>query len=65
MNGNASPILNRKREIQTEGAGVVYEGKNLTSLLLRKSETLSEEERIFLVECYTHYGRDFFEKKHV
>jgi hypothetical protein len=62
MNGNASPILNRKREIQTEGAGVVYEGKNLTSLLLRKSETLSEEERIFLVECYTHYGRDFFEK---
>lgn len=62
MNGNASPILNRKREIQTEGAGVVYEGKNLTSLLLRQSETLSEEERIFLVECYTHYGRDFFEK---
>jgi hypothetical protein len=62
MNGNASHILNRKREIQTEGAGVVYEGKNLTSLLLRKSETLSEEERIFLVECYTHYGRDFFEK---
>jgi hypothetical protein len=62
MNGNASPILNRKREIQTEGAGVVYEGKNLTSLLLRQSETLSDEERIFLVECYTHYGRDFFEK---
>lgn len=62
MNGNTSPILNRKREIQTEGAGVVYEGKNLTSLLLRQSETLSEEERIFLVECYTHYGRDFFEK---
>ena len=62
MNGNASPILNRKREIQTEGAGLVYEGKNLTSLLLRQSETLSEEERIFLVECYTHYGRDFFEK---
>ena len=62
MNGNTSPILNRKREIQTEGAGLVYEGKNLTSLLLRQSETLSEEERIFLVECYTHYGRDFFEK---
>jgi len=62
MNGNASPILNRKREIQTEGAGVVYEGKNLTSLLLRQSETLSDEERIFLVECYTHYGGDFFEK---
>ena len=62
MNSNAIPILNRKREVETEGAGVVYEGKNLTSLLLRQPETLSEEERVFLVECYTHYGRDFFEK---
>jgi len=61
MNGNANPILSREREIQLEGAGIVYEGINLTSLLLRQPETLSEEERVILVECYMHYGRDFFD----
>lgn len=60
MNGNANPILSREREIQLEGAGIVYEGINLTSLLLRQPETLSEEERVILVECYMHYGRDYF-----
>ena len=62
MNDTINFSLNRMRNAPTEGSGIFYQGIDLTSLLLRDSKSFVDEDKRLLLECYTNYGREFFEK---
>jgi hypothetical protein len=62
MTSNNNKILKRKRERSFEGSGLFYDGKDITSLLLGDPDHLSPADRILVTECYSHFGRDLFEK---
>jgi len=62
MTSNNNKILNRKRERSFEGSGLFYDGKDITSLLLGDPDHLSPADQILVTECYSHFGRDLFEK---
>ena len=62
MTSNNNQLLKRKREKSFEGSGLLYDGKDITSLLLGDPDHLSPADRILLTECYSHFGLDLFEK---
>lgn len=62
MNIYNKSLLKRIREPSTEGSELIFEGQDLTGLLLWHPDAFSEENRAILVKCYEEYGQKVFEK---
>tara|TARA_B100000427_G_C15489580_1_gene586908 strand:+ start:502 stop:1644 length:1143 start_codon:yes stop_codon:yes gene_type:complete len=62
MSADQDTYLARVRENPEDGGVFIYQGKDITSLLIKDPSSLSEEEVKQLRECYSVYGRNFFYK---
>lgn len=60
MDSDKEISLNRKRKPSAEGSQIIFNDKDLTSLLLRSDVSLEEREKNLLLEAYDEYGRSFF-----